>query len=381
VGCELLTVDAGWYGKGAKADWCYLGEWEVNKERLPNGLEAVAAEVRKLGMKFGLWVEIECVTPNSPLGKEHPDWYLRDGDRLLSGRGVLNLGHPQALAWVKSVIDRLVTTYRLDYIKMDFNTDPALDSERFAGGSDPLHSHYRGLVELWKHMRARYPQLVVENCSSGSLRQDLMTAALTDTHWVSDNVENKANLAMNFGATYLFPPEICNHWTTTPARPAQGDAGPGSALDLESQFTANMLGHLGLSGRIDRWDAETRRIAAERVALYKRIRPLLRNADVYHLTPQLSAATPRSVQAALYVDANSRKALLFAFQGGAPTLEATLRLRGLSPEPRYRLRMPPAFGPEQVLSGAELVEKGLPVRFPHRGASAVIEIEPAPEQP
>jgi alpha-galactosidase len=269
----------------------------------------------------------------------------------------------------------------LDYLKMDFNTDPSLDSERFAGGDDPLCGHYRGLMEVWKHLRDRYPQLIVENCSSGSLRQDLMTAALTDTHWVSDNVENRMNLAMNLAATYFFPPEICNHWTTSPVRPAPNDAGPGGALDLESQFTANMLGHLGLSGRIDHWDAETRGVVAERIALYKRIRPLLRNADVFHLTPPWNGSAPLSVHAALYVDATSRKALLFAFQGGAPALEATFRLRGLPPDPRYRLQMPPAFGPEQVLAGTELVEKGLPVRFPHRGAAAVIEIEPALERP
>jgi alpha-galactosidase len=321
-------------------------------------------------MKFGLWVEIECAN-SGPIGKEHPDWFLRDGGRMLSNRGVLNFGNPQALAWAQSVIDRLVTAYRLDYIKMDFNTDMKLDSERFTSGSDPLYGHYRGLADLWKTMRARYPKLVVENCSSGSLRADVMTAALTDTHWVSDNVGNEMNLAMNFGATYLFPPEICSHWTTSP--------GGSGALDIESTFTVNMMGHLGFSGHIERWSEEQRRVATERIALYKRIRPIIRNADVFHLTPQVNAATPRSVEAALYLEPATRKALLFVFHGGASTLTTTLKLRGLPPDGKYRLRMPPAFGPEQVLAGKDLVENGLPVRFPHPGASAIIEIEPAPE--
>ena len=93
-----------------------------------------------------------------------------------------------------------------------------------------------------------------------------MTAAFTDTHWVSDNVDNNANLAMGHGATYLFPPEICSHWTAWPSRGSK-------SLDLESCFTVNMVGHLGLSGRIYKWDAETRKIAAERIALYRRFVP------------------------------------------------------------------------------------------------------------
>ena len=377
VGCELFTVDAGWYGGGAKTDWSQsVGNWEVNRERLPNGLEAVAAEARRLGMKFGLWVEIECAAPTSPVGKAHPDWFLRQGDRFLSDRAGLNFGKPEALAWATSVIDRLVTAYRLDYLKMDFNTDLPVDGGHLAPEADPLYGHYRGLVGLWKHLRSAHPKLIVENCSSGSLRQDALTAALTDTHWVSDNVDNGANLAMNYGATALFPPEICSHWTCYPSARARNDPGPAGALDLETQFTVNMMGHLGLSGRIYEWDAETRKVGAERIALYKKIRPLLRTADVFHLTPQVSAMSARSTQATLYVDPKSGQALLFAFQGGDPALQVVLRLRGLMADRMYRVEWLAAFGAEQSVSGKKLLEEGLTVRFPHRGASVIVPIDP-----
>lgn len=159
IGCEFFTVDAGWYGVGAKADWNgELGNWEVNRERLPNGLESIVRETRRLGMKFGLWVEIECAAPNSTVAKKHPDWILKDGGRQVSGRATLDFGNPEVLAWTKSVIDRLVTTYALDYIKMDFNTDLPVDGERLTPETDSLYRHYRGLVELWKHMRTLYPK-------------------------------------------------------------------------------------------------------------------------------------------------------------------------------------------------------------------------------
>ncbi len=367
VGCELFTVDAGWFGHGEK--WTRsLGLWEVNRQRIPDGLQSLAAEVHRLGMKFGLWVEIECAVPGAPVVRDHPDWVLKHHGQPLSRRTALDFGNPDALAWAKSVLDRLVTTYSLDYIKMDFNTNLAVDGKTLTPETDPLFRHYRGLVELWKYLRATYPKLMVENCSSGSLRQDAMTAAFTDTHWVSDNVENPANLAMNFGATFLFPPEICNHWTTTPA----GASGP---IDLESSFTANMLGHMGLSGSIGTWDAETRKVAAERIALYKKIRPLIGSCDVFHLTPQTDAKAPNTMQAALYVNGTSGQAVLFAFQAGDPSLDHTLFLRGLARNRSYLLHMPEGYGPERTAKGRQLIEQGLSLRFPHAGASAVVLID------
>ena len=43
-----------------------------------------------------------------------------------------------ALAHVKSTLDRLITEFRLDYIKMDFNTDCSLGSDKYTDGRDPL---------------------------------------------------------------------------------------------------------------------------------------------------------------------------------------------------------------------------------------------------
>ena len=366
IGCELFTLDAGWYGKG---DWsATVGDWTVNNQRFPNGLEAVSKVVHQLGMKFGLWIEIECAAPDTPVGRAHPDWYLSQGAHRLSDRAVLDFGKPEMLAYARSVIDRLVKDYGLDYIKMDFNTDTSLDGEKEAAGSDPIYRHLEGLTKLWSYMRTKYPALIVENCSSGSLRQDVMPAAYTDTHWVSDNVDNRWNLAQNYGATLAFPPEMCSHWTVTPTR-------DDSALDLEAQFTANMLGHLGLSGHISRWDAATLRIAAEKIALYKQIRPIIRKADVYHLTPPISPSAPRSMQVLLYVDSASNSAVLFVFHGGAPEMEHTVKLRGLQGDEKYRVNMPPGFGPTEIRSGKELMEQGLSLKFPHSGASAVILLE------
>lgn len=367
VGCELFTIDAGWYGKGLDASWeTALGDWEVNPDRFPDGIEVVADAVRKAGMKFGLWFEIECAHPDSRLAKTHPDWFLVDSKgKHLGKRDVLDFGKPEVLAHAKSVIDQYMAKLRLDYIKMDFNTDPAIENQDLNQSTDPLFKHYQGLMQLWSYMREKYPDLIIENCASGSLRQELTGAAFTDTFWVSDDVGNDANLLMAFGATYQMPPSICSRWTSYPDRRNQ-------FTDLDAQFVSNMMGHMGLSGAIAKWDEETRQIAARRIAHYKRIRPIVRGADVYHLTPQRLG----DMQAALYVDESTGRALVFAFQGGDPKLSHQLRLRGLDVRKAYRIDGISKEASAQPVPGGKLVEEGLNLTFPKKGAALVLELTP-----
>ena len=103
---------------------------------------------------------------------------------------------------------------------------------------------------------------------------------------------------------------------------------------------------------------------------------MLCKADVFHLTKQADVAAPASIQASLYVDDSSGKAVLFAFQGGDRAMEATLKLRGLQPARSFRLLLPHDFGPPRNKSGKELIDEGLVVKFPRPGSSAVIQIEP-----
>ncbi len=371
VGCELFTIDAGWFGEGLDAKWSKtIGDWQVNRTRLPQGLEAVSAAVHKLGMKFGLWFEIECAAPSSRLASEHADWFLTDPQgNPLSKRGMLDFGKPEVLAHARQVLDDAVRRYSLDYIKMDFNTDPKIENQGLSQAADPLYRHYRGMAALWTHLRKTHPQLIVEDCSSGARRHELTSAALTDTHWISDTTDNQSNLLIMFGATYFFPASTCSHWTT---RPNARDP----ILNLDAQFVINMMGHFGLSGSIASWEAETLGIVRERIAQYKRIRPLIRQADVFHLTtPQLG-----SLQAALYHDPATGRALLFAFQSGDPSLIHLIPLRGLDPSRTYRVSVPvgPNGGVPQdgKISGRTLTQHGLEVTFPNVGAAVLVEIEP-----
>ena len=73
LGIEMLVMDDGWFGC-RNDDNSSLGDWQVNEEKLKGGLKYLVDEVNKLGMKFGIWLEPEMISPDSNLYREHPDW-------------------------------------------------------------------------------------------------------------------------------------------------------------------------------------------------------------------------------------------------------------------------------------------------------------------
>ena len=120
IGTELYVIDAGWYGNEPNVWWKNVGDWHAGAW-LPNGLEPVPERAHQLGMKFGLWVEVEAVGENSTLRREHPDWlYRRDGEPVASARA-LDLTNPIVAAWVQSEIERVIEQYKLDMFRIDHN--------------------------------------------------------------------------------------------------------------------------------------------------------------------------------------------------------------------------------------------------------------------
>ena len=369
VGCELITLDAGWHGLNARSDWgTTLGDWKINPDRCTHGLAMISDAFHKAGMKFGLWFEIECAGKGSDIVKAHPDWFLHN--HYAYGRMIFDVNRPEVMDYLERTLDSYVNDCHLDYIKLDFNTPLSSNGEKDPSGNDLAYSHTRGLVAIWKHLRAAHPQLIVENCASGSHREDVLPAAFTDTHWVSDRIDNHSNLMMSYGYSYLFPPEMCSHWTVNP------DAHD-PAMDIEAQFNVNMMGHFGLSGSLWNWDGATLNILKDRIQFYKSIRSVIRQSDVYHLTGQAAVDHPRSIQAVFYVDPGSRQALLFAFQAGDPSRAATLKIPGLQPGASYRVIWPEGFGQPEIFTGQQLSDQGLTVTFPHPGSSAIILIQPS----
>ena len=79
-GVELFVLDDGWFG-GRRHERAGLGDWFVNGELLPEGIDGLAEKIEAIGLRFGLWFEPEMVNADSDLFRAHPDWIIHTPGR------------------------------------------------------------------------------------------------------------------------------------------------------------------------------------------------------------------------------------------------------------------------------------------------------------
>jgi alpha-galactosidase len=375
IGAEVYIVDSGWY---VDKDWVLeLGDYQVSARKFPHGLEELSRYVRERGMKFGLWVEIENVGQRSRMFREHPDWCLpyRGAPVINDRRCQLDFARPAVRQWARGVVERLITTYQLGWIKIDYNIDVGdrFDASRTDRTGARLYDHVMAYYTWLDEVRAAHPQLVVENCSSGALRFDSGIIAHTHSTWVSDVVAAKQSLQLAYGCTLQFSPELCNHWMVGDRD--DGTVDPNAAAGWwDFMFRVPMTGQFGISSRAHEWSDALRQRAIENVRLYKRIRGTLTGADVYHLTDAPDHNDPRGWMAMQYVHLDGRSVLMaYRLREGRRT--ETFRLRGLPPDARYNILKDGQ--PWLSATGLELA-RGLAVTLEDEWRAVVVELVPSP---
>ncbi|GAA0937676.1 alpha-galactosidase [Virgisporangium aurantiacum] len=329
MGVELFVVDDGWFA-GRPDDTTGLGDWRPDPAKLPAGLAALSDEVHALGMRFGLWVEPEAVTPDSDLFRDHPDWVHRWPDRepaTVRHSYGLDFGLPAVQDWAVGTLDRLVRAGNLDFLKWDLNR-----SMTDATGAAQL-AHEAGFHAVVDQLRAAHPDLWLETCASGGGRADLATLSRFELSWPSDNTDALERLSIQEGYSLVHSPLTMSCWVTD---------SPGylshRAVPLRFRFHVAMTGILGVGGTIHRWPAAERVEAAGYVARYKEIRDTVQLGARYRLGSARSSGGPAERFAVCCVAADGAQVALFVFartvrqDAGDPPV----RLRGLDPAARYR---------------------------------------------
>ncbi len=266
AGCEYYCIDAGWYADGNW--WDNVGEWQESKQRFPNGLKEVTDYIRKKGMIPGAWLELEVMGINCPKLKELDDtwFFIRHGKRVYDrSRYQLDFRNEKVRNYATEVIDRLINEYGIGYIKMDYNIEPGIGTEYEADSmGDGLLEHQRAYLAWLDCIFEKYPELIIENCSSGGLRMDYAMLARYSIQSTSDqeNYLQYATIAAN--APTGVTPEQAAIWSY-PLE--EGD---------EEEVVFNMVNSLLLrihqSGHLARLSKERGSLVKEALDYYKTIR-------------------------------------------------------------------------------------------------------------
>jgi alpha-galactosidase len=352
LGVELFVVDDGWF-VGRHDDTGGLGDWYPESPDFGRFVE----DVRGMGLEFGLWVEPECVSPKSQLYADHPDWVYRTDGReptLIRNQLLLDLGLPEVFEFVVSTLDRLLTEYRISYLKWDMNR-PA--TER-AGELDD--AHVRNYWRVLDHLRVNHPHVLVEGCAGGGGRTDLATTGRVDVVWPSDNTAPLDRLKIQRGFLHMHAPHLMSSWVTD----ASGifDARPRS---LKFRFVLAMAGVLGIGADVRQWSQEEREEAAVLIKKYKDIRDVVHTGEVHLLD-----------DAVQYSGADRVVVLVWntGVLTGVPVVPGQLsrvKLKGLS-------RQSYVDENGEVYSAAHLTYVGLPLNWSLTNDAEVVVLRPVP---
>lgn len=270
AGCEYYVIDAGWYADGFW--WDYVGEWLPSAKRFPNGLEEVTKRIVEKGMVPGVWLELEVMGIKCPLADQVPeDWYfIRHGKKVSDrSRYQLDFRNPAVQKYASDVIDRLVRDYRVGYIKMDYNIEPGIGTEIGADSfGEGLLGHERAYLEWLEGIFEKYPQLVIENCSSGGLRMDYAMLSRYSIQSTSDTEDYIKYSTIAANAPSALTPEQAAVWSY-PLK--EGD-------DEEAVFNMvnAMLLRIHQSGHLAQISRERFALVKEGIDYYKKIRRDLR---------------------------------------------------------------------------------------------------------
>ena len=374
MGGELFVMDDGWFGNkyprnGGNSS---LGDWEVCKEKLPEGIEGLLASARKHHIKFGIWIEPEMSNTKSELFEKHPDWILKFDNRPLStGRGktqvVLDLTNPKVQDFVFGVVDNLMANYpEISYMKWDDNCSLLDYGSSYLPKNKQSHlyiEYNRGLQKVLQRIRAKYPELVMQLCAGGGARVNYGLLPYFDEFWTSDDTDALQRIYMQWGVSGFFPAiAMASHVS------ADKNHQTGRRIPLKFRFDVAMSGRLGMEIQPKDMNDVDKAFAKRAIAAYKDIRPVVQFGDLYRL---VSPYDNKGVSSLMYVTSEKNKAVFYAYKIShfINMVIPKVCMNGLDPSKNYRLvdltpvdSSKPCDLNGKIISGKILMEEGIALK-------------------
>ena len=316
---RYFVIDAGWYKLGGTVWSSTHGDWIPSQKLFPQGLEATAAAIRELGLIPGLWFEMETAGADSDAFSQLADHFLqRDGQPVTSAvRRFWNLEDPFVIDYLTGrVIDRLERG-GFGYLKVDYTETLGIGSESPDGLGEGLRRQVLASHAFFDRIRARLPQLVIENCASGGHRLEPSMLGRTAMSSFSDAHECVEIPIIAAGLHRLMLPRQSQIWAVLHA----SDSTPRLAYSLAATF----LGRMCLSGEIPELNDEQWDLVLRAQRLYRQAAEIIKHGKSRHFgNLGESWRHPRGWQAVVRTGANGALAVLHAFENAPAQVEANL---------------------------------------------------------
>ncbi len=385
MGLEMFVLDDGWFGNkyprnDSKAG---LGDWQVNREKLPRGIDYIAKYTVKKGLKFGIWIEPEMVNPKSELAEKHPEWIVKSKGRdmpTIRSQWLLDLSNPEVQNFVYDVFDKVMSQSEdISYIKWDANRHAESVGSDFLPADEQSHfwvNYTLGFYSVLERIREKYPDVIIQACASGGGRVDYGVLKYTQEVWTSDNTDALSRVFIQHGTNLIYPAIVTgSHVSAVPNHQTNNQT------PLKFRFDIAMSGRLGMELQPQDMNEKDKEFAKQAIATYKDVRDLVMYGDLYRLA---SPYDGKGYYSLMCVDKQKQRAVVYGYcinyQGRG--LTPKFRLRGLDPKKSYTVKEinnpgknSVFWGDGMVFTGEYLINEGINPKLQKIYDSAVFSIE------
>lgn len=383
LGVDMFLLDDGWFANKypRNGDTAGLGDWEVNRKKLPDGVPFLVREAEKEGVKFGIWIEPEMVNPKSELYEKHPDWVIKEEKRpeiYFRNQLVLDLANPEVQKFVFEVVDDLFTENpTLAFIKWDCNAPIFNGHSKYLEREKIPQSHLyvaysKGLQNVLERIRTKYPTVPMMLCSGGGGRSDYNLLKYFTEFWLSDNTDPLERVFMQWNYSYYYPAiAMCNHVTDW-----------SKDKSLKYRIDVASMGKLGFDIRANELSEQDMRFAQQTIVNYDDFKEIIWHGEMYRLANPYE----KDLASLMYVNEQKTEGVMFNYLTNWRYLaETSLRpilLQGLDKNKTYRLTeinlYDGAYTPindQKVYSGEFLMNVGFNPSVNSSRSSVIIKIE------
>lgn len=309
-GFSYFVIDCGWY-KADGVPWdISMGDYIPSKTLFPQGLEKTVEAIHQEGMKAGIWFEIENVGEASQAYRNTEHLLHLDGEVLTtSRRRFWNMADP----WVKEYLRERVTgtlkKYGFEYMKIDYNDTIGIGCDGAESPGEGLRRNMMETMDFLEEIKREVPGIILENCASGGHRLEPGFMGATSMASFSDAHEcvEIPIIAANLHRAIL--PRQSQIWAVI----RKTDSRKRIAYSVASTF----LGRMCLSGDVTDLSESQWKVIDQGIAFYKKIAPVIKDGQTYHLSPQISKMRhPEGWQGILRQGKNGQAFVLIHTFGG-----------------------------------------------------------------
>lgn len=361
VGVELFVLDDGWFG-ARNDDYRGLGDWYVNLEKLPDGISGLSRKIEAMGLKFGLWVELEMVNKDSDLYRAHPDWIIGAPGRFEShGRHqhVLDFSRKEVVDYIYEMISKVLRESSISYIKWDMNrymSEPYSRGASAAHQGMVMHKYILGVYDLYTRLTTEFPEILFESCASGGARFDPAMLYFAPQTWTSDDTDASERVKIQYGTSMVYPVvSMGSHVSAVPNHQLL------RTTPLETRGNVAYFGTFGYELDLNLLSDEEIEMVKKQITFMKQYRDLIQvEGDFYRMLSPFAGN-----DAAWMVVSRDQTEAIAGFYQRLNKINASwlrLRLQGLSEDSLYEVSRNVLGETKSYQAyGSELMYAGIPI--------------------